>query len=161
MHASQPNKQPRSVALSPEKIPQNGKGERHPSPTMPSLVELLKGHGMYHNWLLKSWFGMGVVTTNVIGRLSRRKRCTILSNLFRDIFGNLFYPITLAPSWLTPDVKNLAQSIYDDRYFDRLPILADELEKTGCDSQEILAHCRGPGPHVRGCRVVDRVLGKE
>src|SRR5262249_45406190 len=25
---------------------------------------------------------------------------------------------------------------------------------------EILAHCRGPGPHVRGCWVVDLLLGK-
>jgi hypothetical protein len=24
-----------------------------------------------------------------------------------------------------------------------------------------LDHCRGPGPHVRGCWVVDLILGKE
>ena len=32
---------------------------------------------------------------------------------------------------------------------------------SGCDDAEMLVHCRGPGPHVRGCWVVDLVLGKE
>jgi hypothetical protein len=79
----------------------------------------------------------------------------------RDIFGNPFHPVTLDPAWLTPNVKALAQKIYDDRAFDRLPSLADELEKAGCANPEILGHLRGPGPHVRGCWVVDLVLGKE
>jgi hypothetical protein len=30
----------------------------------------------------------------------------------------------------------------------------------GCDDEPILAHCRSEGAHVRGCRVVDLVLGK-
>ena len=81
--------------------------------------------------------------------------------LLRDIFGNPFRPIILDPSWLTPTVKALAQSIYDDRDFDQMPILADSLEKAGCDNQEILGHCRGMGPHVRGCWALDAVLGKE
>ena len=44
--------------------------------------------------------------------------------------------------------------------FDRLPILADALEESGSTDQTILDHCRGPGPHVRGCWVVDLLLGK-
>jgi hypothetical protein len=47
------------------------------------------------------------------------------------------------------------------RALDRLPILADALEEAGCTDADILAHCRGPGPHVRGCWVVDLLLGKE
>jgi len=39
-------------------------------------------------------------------------------------------------------------------------MLANELEKGGCDNEEILGHCRGPRVHVRGCWVVDLVLGK-
>ncbi len=54
----------------------------------------------------------------------------------------------------------LARSIYDDRAFDRLPVLADALEDAGCTDAAILDHCRGPGPHVRGCWVVDLILGK-
>ena len=50
--------------------------------------------------------------------------------------------------------------MYDDRDFAAMPILADALEEAGCDSANILAHCREPGVHVRGCWVVDLVLGK-
>jgi hypothetical protein len=56
---------------------------------------------------------------------------------------------------------DIAKSIYTSRAFDRLPILADALEEAGCADADILAHCRGPGPHVRGCWVVDLLLGKE
>ena len=67
----------------------------------------------------------------------------------------------LDPSWLTSTVIALAEGIYSDRAFDRLPILADALEDAGCDHADILAHCRGDGPHARGCWVVDLILGKE
>jgi hypothetical protein len=78
----------------------------------------------------------------------------------RDIFGNPFRPVTADPQWLTPTVVTLAQTIYADRAFDRLPILADALEDAGCDEADILTHCRADEPHVRGCWVVDLVLGK-
>jgi hypothetical protein len=55
----------------------------------------------------------------------------------------------------------LAQSIYTDRAFDRMPILADALEDAGCDNADILNHCRQPGEHVRGCWAVDLILGKK
>jgi hypothetical protein len=64
-------------------------------------------------------------------------------------------------TWNDGIVIKLAQAIYEERAFDRLPILADALEEAGCSDTEILAHCRGPGPHVRGCWVVDLLLGKE
>jgi hypothetical protein len=83
-------------------------------------------------------------------------QCTLL----RDIFGNPFRPVTLNPVWQTSNVTALAQSIYDDRAFDRLPILADALEDAGCDNADILNHGRQPGEHVRRCWVVDLVLGK-
>jgi hypothetical protein len=81
--------------------------------------------------------------------------------LLRDIFGNPFRPVTTDSGWLTPRVVTPARTIYDDRAFDRLPILADALEEAGCTNADILAHCREPGPHVRGCWVVDLLLGKE
>ena len=81
--------------------------------------------------------------------------------LVLDIFGNPFRPSTSNLSWLTSTVRGLAEGIYADRAFDRMPILADALEDAGCDHADILAHCRGDGPHVRGCWVVDLLLGKE
>jgi hypothetical protein len=63
--------------------------------------------------------------------------------------------------WLTPTVMSIARTAYDDRRFDLLPILADALEEAGCDNTDILQHCRGSGPHARGCFVLDLILGKE
>ena len=65
------------------------------------------------------------------------------------------------PAWLTRDVVALARGIQSEAAFERLPILADALMEAGCDDADILSHCRGGGPHVRGCWVVDLVLGKE
>jgi hypothetical protein len=80
--------------------------------------------------------------------------------LLREISGSPFRPLSIDPSRRTLKVARLAQSIYDDRVFDRLPILADALEEAGCTNADILHHCRGPGPHVRGCWAVDLLLAK-
>jgi hypothetical protein len=65
------------------------------------------------------------------------------------------------PAWLTSTVIAISKGIVDEHAFDRLPILADALQDAGCDNADILDHCRGPGPHVRVCWVVDLILGKE
>jgi hypothetical protein len=85
------------------------------------------------------------------------------AGLLRDILGNPFHPTAIDPgvrSWGDGTVVHLARSVYDDRAFDRLPILADALEEAGCTDTDLLTHCRGPGPHVRGCWPVDAILGK-
>jgi hypothetical protein len=84
------------------------------------------------------------------------------ADLVREVFGLL--PSGCLPinaTWLSSTVSDLASTIYDERAFDRLPILADALEEAGCTDTEILAHCRSEGPHVRGCWAVDLILGKE
>ena len=78
---------------------------------------------------------------------------------FRCVAGNPFRPVAFDPAWRTETVVALATAIYAERAFDRMPILADALEEAGCDHVDILTHCRGPGPHVCGCWVVDAVLG--
>ena len=87
------------------------------------------------------------------------------ARLLRDVFGPLpFRDVPVAPSWLTWNggtVPRLARAIYDERAFDRLPVLADALEEAGCTNAEVLGHCREPGPHVRGCWVPDLLLGRE
>jgi hypothetical protein len=82
--------------------------------------------------------------------------------LLRDIFGNPFRPIALNPSWLTSTVIALANGIYEEKAFDRMPILADALEDAGCDDAAILNHCREPnGVHTRGCWVVDLLTDRK
>jgi hypothetical protein len=81
--------------------------------------------------------------------------------LFRDIFGNPFRPVALDPSWQTSTVTDIACGMYDSRDFSVMPILADALQDAGCDNDDILTHCRDTNAvHVRGCWVVDLVLGK-
>jgi hypothetical protein len=82
------------------------------------------------------------------------------ANLLREVMGNPFRPLRLDPSCLTSAVKALAQTIYDERRFDYLPILADALEETGCANSDLLAHCRQRAGHVRGCWALDFLLGK-
>lgn len=91
---------------------------------------------------------------------SRSAESVEQARLFRDIFQP-FRIDTTAPVVKSSVVADLAQAIYTERVFDRLPILADALEEAGCTDEAILSHCRGPGPHVRGCWVVDLILGKE
>jgi hypothetical protein len=83
------------------------------------------------------------------------------SVIIRDIFGNPFRPVTFDPSWRTLSVVRLAQTIYDERAFDKMSELADALERAGCRDEAILGHYRERGEHVRGCWVVDLALGKE
>jgi hypothetical protein len=84
-------------------------------------------------------------------------RCPLL----RDVFGNPFRrPPLIDPCWRTPTVLALAESIYEERRFTDLPVLADALEEAGCSDAELLRHLRSPGPHVRGCFALDVILGK-
>jgi hypothetical protein len=83
--------------------------------------------------------------------------------LIRCLFGNPFHPVACDPAWLAwkdGTLPRLAESIYQDRSWDLMPILADALEEAGCQEERILAHCRGPGPHARGCFMLDLLLGK-
>lgn len=79
--------------------------------------------------------------------------------IFKDIFGNPFRPVVFDSRWRSEFAVALAQVAYDTRDFSLLPILADALEDGGCDSADVLAHCRDRNQlHVRGCWVVDGVL---
>jgi hypothetical protein len=86
---------------------------------------------------------------------------TTITVLLRDICGNPFRAVVFDPAYLSPGMLSIARAIYEQLAFDRLPELADALEQSGCREQAILSHCRGPGPHVRGCWVLDLLLAKE
>jgi hypothetical protein len=115
--------------------------------------------GALHDYL-RSYFDGGWKD----GPQERRAEC----HLLREVFGNPFRPVAVSPALRAPQVVGLAQAAYDKRTLPagvldlaRLAILADALEEAGCNQTDLLAHLRGPGPHVRGCWVVDLVLGKE
>ena len=95
-----------------------------------------------------------------VGSHRAADRALTVCHLFRDIFGNPFRPVAFDPAWRTEHTVGMAAKMYDDRDFAAMPILADALEEAGCDSADILSHCREPGVHVRGCWVVDHLLGK-
>lgn len=92
-----------------------------------------------------------------------KTRASVCS-LLRCIFGpspSRPAPLDLATSrWISSTVVAVAQAIYDERAFNRLPILADALEDAGCNDTDIIAHLRGPGPHALGCWPLDLLLGK-
>jgi hypothetical protein len=86
------------------------------------------------------------------------------AKVLRDIFGNPFRPVSFDPAWLTWHnslLVSMARQMYESRNFTDMPVLADALEDSGCDNADILTHCRQSGEHVRGCWVVDLLLGKQ
>jgi hypothetical protein len=111
-----------------------------------------------------------IAWTGIVGngpphrREANERRRAVLrdqADLVRDVFGNPFQLLSFDARLRSIDVVALATTIYDDRAFDRLPILADALMDAGCTNDDIISHCHSPGPHVRGCWVVDLILGKQ
>ena len=100
---------------------------------------------------------------------------TLVSSVLRFLSGHPGHPkpqteetpplepchIAMENDWFTSTAVAIARGAYQDRAFDRLPILADALQDAGCDNDDILTHLRDTTtPHVRGCWALDLVLGK-
>ena len=106
-----------------------------------------------------------VYATEQANGTARELEYAVQATLIRDLFGNPFSPApTIAPAaldWNDQMIVRVAQGIYDSRDFNRLPLLHVALSRAGCDDEAILSHCRSDGPHVRGCWVIDLILGKE
>jgi hypothetical protein len=139
-----------------------------PEPTARTLATLIPWVAQQATHPVFGWLGTRAVSEAVRialirGGVAEERAQEVMMRLFLDVYGNPCRPVAVEPAWLTRNcgtVLKLAQAIYEERAFDRLPILADALEDAGCDNADLLAHCRGPGPHVRGCWVVDLLLGK-
>jgi hypothetical protein len=98
---------------------------------------------------------------NDVWKLHNQVEHAAQASELRDIIGNPFRTVAFEVSWRTSDVMLLAQGAYDERAFDRLPILADALQDAGCISEELLNHLRDTSTtHVRGCWALDLILGK-
>lgn len=108
------------------------------------------------------WANSSSVGESVIEALPEAERAGELkwqSDLMRELLGPLpFRFVTIEPAWLTWNggvVAQLAESIYSDNAFDRMPLVGDALQEAGCTNAEILNHCRQTAGHIRGCWVID------
>ncbi|MGF1580179.1 MAG: hypothetical protein ACFCD0_12520 [Gemmataceae bacterium] len=81
------------------------------------------------------------------------------THLLRDIVGNPYRPLQPDPAWRTQTVQSIARKIYSENRFEQVLILADALEEAGCQDETVLDHFRNGHKHVRGCHVVDAILG--
>jgi hypothetical protein len=145
-------------------------------PSRRSLIRWWPRHGGYRlperaSYWARMWADF---STDLVPRRTQ-------ADFLRDIFGNPLRPMDTGwyrtavypggahrinvpaanPSWQTRTVTSLARLAYDGQDFSLLPVLADALEDAGCENAFVLDHCRSQGPHVRGCWVVDLVLGKD
>jgi hypothetical protein len=116
-----------------------------------SLLRCILGNPFRPAYVVQNRGGEWSFDARTTARLG--KRCVSI--------GMLGHCILVDRACLTPSVLGIAEAIYADRRFEDLPILADALEEAGCTDDAILRHCRGPGPHMRGCHVLDLILGKE
>jgi len=153
---------------SPEKMREHGtarwcweatEGATRPGKPVPGKV--IQGVAILSMQLGRERLPLAPEALSIRGIIQGLTEAPLLAGILRDVAGNPFRPATINPIWQTGNATALAQSIYEDRAFDRLPILADALEDAGCTNADVLNHCRGGGEHVRGCWVVDLVLGKK
>ena len=105
----------------------------------------------YHNYKL---------TYDYRGPLISRDICPRAPSTIKS--ASEFYPCDIPPevlAWNDGMLTKMAKAIYDAHSFHEMPILADAFEDAGCDSPMILNHLRGPNDHVRGCWVLDLLMG--
>ena len=88
--------------------------------------------------------------------------------LLRDIFGNPYRPVRVPPAGQLPEVVALARAAYEQRGLpdgtlaDRLLAdVAQALVEAGCRDADVLNHFYRSAYHVRGCWLIDLLLGKE
>lgn len=97
-------------------------------------------------------------TTPHYRRIAKEDHCI---ELLRDVFPNPFRDAQIRPEWRDRTVTGIARGMYASRDFSPLPLLADALQDAGCANDHVLDHCRSPGPHIRGCWVVEGILRKK
>lgn len=109
-------------------------------------------------------YGVAFHAVEVLKKNKDRHAKRKVASVVREIFGNPFRAPGINSDllrWKDATLPTMARVIYDERRFADLPVLADALEEAGCRDLEILRHCREPGNHVRGCWVLDMLLGMD
>ncbi len=136
----------------------------------------LEGRANYAAWLARGGRGARLIDSTVAavpdvlyldarrtGSPPEQRKWVPVAGLLQEIFGNPFRPVKVAKTWLTANdgaALKLARSISEEGRWGMLPVLADALEDAGCTDADVLGHCRRPDGHVRGCWVIDLLLGK-
>jgi hypothetical protein len=125
---------------------------------------------MAARWVTGSFAALAAAGVRKAAARTRVAAGRPLCVLLRELFGNPFRAVTVAPAWLSwhgAIVPRLAQAAYEERHLPsglldntRLAILADALEEAGCTEPLVLGHLRSGAEHLRGCFVVDALLGK-
>ena len=98
-------------------------------------------------------------TARLIPEVPAARQC----GLIRCVFGNPWHPTAIPPAvkkWREGTVVRVAEAIYEKRLWEDLPLLGDALDDAGLEDAAALEHCRRPGPHAKGCFVVDALLGR-
>lgn len=106
-------------------------------------------------------YASGILWSAAFASGDTSKEYRAQSDLLREVIGNPFRAVVPDPRWLSSTVMLLARSIYEEKAFDRLPILADALQGSDCRNPDVLNHCHSGCLHVSGCWVVDLILGKQ
>ena len=81
------------------------------------------------------------------------------ADLVRCLFRNPFRPIAADKLDLEPRIRDMAESIYSFRAFDRMPALGKELDIGGCVDPDLATHCVNAHVHARGCWALDMARG--
>ncbi len=85
------------------------------------------------------------------------------ADVLREIMGDPSRPVALdraVLAWNDGTVARLAEAIHTRASYEDMPLLHDALLDAGCDDDNILTHCRTAEGHVKGCWVLDLLLGK-
>lgn len=111
--------------------------------------------------MLEAWSEQSVESGRTVGWTALNPDA-IVADILREVIGPIpFRKVAVEPAilaWNNSTIPKLAESIYNEGAFGSLPVLADALEDAGCGDTDILTHLRGPGPHCRGCWVIDALL---
>lgn len=77
----------------------------------------------------------------------------------QSMISPLKEPTEFAAEWCTPEVRELAKLMHDNRAFLEFPKLGNLLEQAGCDAAVFLDHCRDPARrHLLGDWLIDAIL---
>lgn len=116
-------------------------------------------------------------------------QAALLREIVGNPWRSVNYRLQTMRSFAASNAWAIAQSMYAGRDFSAMPVLHDALMEAGCTNDEVLRHCLGlerwcpcfyagqpgkdcqrcngtgwrplRGPHVRGCWLLDMLLGRE